>query len=386
MDQSARTGLPESGSLLLDVVRFGAALMVVIDHLTLGDFRLGYCDRQVLGYIAVPIFFVLSGFVIRYVSLTRELTTREYFIDRASRMYSVVLPSMGFTLIASLGCYLLDRSWFISDWSPFFTHPVARLVLNLTFLSQAWGHNTIPFIDLPFWSLGYECVYYAFYGFLFFLRGWKRILLCGGLATVIGPQVLFLFPVWWLGCWLYDFYMRYRRSWVSAATLLATLAWLVVGGTLCLMGHRAILQAPMTAFRVLVSLPNPLVMIDIKEMRATMFAVGTGMLSFVALAPLLFVMDFFYILPSNLWRRWARWIANGTFSIYLMHYPFLVLLTSIGMLRQGHYLSNALIVIAMCLILIAVAVPMDRLKVAMRRWLRSLPYGAWNERPRDMIR
>src|SRR5580698_1384155 len=108
---------------------------------------------QILGDIAVPVFFVLSGFVIRYVTRTREATAREYFIDRASRIYSVVLPAMVFTLVVSGVCFLVDRDSFMRDWGATFNHPTTRILFNLLFVSQAWGHNTIPFLNLPFWSL-----------------------------------------------------------------------------------------------------------------------------------------------------------------------------------------------------------------------------------------
>ncbi len=356
----------------MDVVRFGAAIMVVVDLLTLPLFNLGFSNLESLGYIAVPVFFVLSGFVIRYVTRTRESTLREYFIDRVSRIYSVVLPAIVLTAALWLFFPSVGSSRIAGGNPSSSIHSVLALISNMVFLSQAWGHSTVLYWNVPFWSLGYECVYYAFYGFLFFLRGWKRTLMCAALAALIGPQVLFLFPVWWLGCWLYDLYQRYRKTWVSLASLLVAAAWLGVGGALCLIGHSAVLQAPATVFRSIIALPNPLVKLHMPEVRATLFAIATGIFSFVALIPLLFLMDFFDVSRSSLWARSVRQVANGTFTVYLMHYPLLVLLSYTGLLRRGHRLSDALIVSAMCLILVAVAVPVDWLKLTIRRWLKSL--------------
>jgi peptidoglycan/LPS O-acetylase OafA/YrhL len=112
--------LSEPASILLDVVRFSAAILVLIAHFTHPEFRLGYANLQILGDGAVPVFFVLSGFVIRYVTKTRESTAKEYFIDRASRIYSVILPAMFFTLAVSVVCFAVDRSQFLQDWSATF--------------------------------------------------------------------------------------------------------------------------------------------------------------------------------------------------------------------------------------------------------------------------
>ncbi len=343
--------LPESASVLLDVLRFSAAVAVVIDHLTLPLFRLGYEDREILGYIAVPVFFVLSGFVIRYVTRTREVTSREYFIDRASRIYSVVLPAMAFSLVAGGLCFLINREWFMREWASTFTHPGLRILLNLTFVSQAWGHNTIPFLSMPFWSLGYECVYYVMYGFMCFFRGWKRLIPMLLLALAIGPQVMLLFPVWWLGCWVYDLYVLWRGRRISRVILWVCGGWIVAGGMSALAGYRSLLAAPVRAFQAIASLPNPIERIGMSPMRATMFAVATGVLSSVALLVLLFAMDYLHLSRENRWARGFREIANGTFSLYMLHYPFFVLLLFAGVLRPGHFVENALVSLGMIVLL-----------------------------------
>jgi peptidoglycan/LPS O-acetylase OafA/YrhL len=282
--------LSEPASILLDVVRFSAAILVLIAHFTHPEFRLAYPNLQILGDIAVPVFFVLSGFVIRYVTKTRESTAKEYFIDRASRIYSVVLPAMFFTLVVSAVCFAVDRPQFLRDWSGTFNHPLTRLMFNLVFISQAWGHNTVPFINSPFWSLGYECAYYLFYGLIFFLRGWQRILLCALVALAVGPQVILLFPVWWLGCWVYDLYVR-CRSGVGAVLLLVSAGWLVGGAGLFVSGFRAFLLWPVKIFVGIAGLRNPIEWLGMPPVRASMFAVGRRESS-----PLLDCLFFF-------WRR-----------------------------------------------------------------------------------
>jgi peptidoglycan/LPS O-acetylase OafA/YrhL len=369
--------LPESTSLLLDFIRLGAAVLVLIAHMSHPEFKLGYFNWQILGDIAVPVFFVLSGFVIRFVARTRESNARHYFIDRASRMYSVVLPAMAFNLLAGLACFLLDRGQFIRDgWIKTFDHPVVRLAANLVFFSQAWGHDTFPFLDSPFWSLGYECVYYVLFGLIFFLRGWRRYVPCAVIAVIIGPQVMFLFPVWWLGCLVYEFYVRFRKTRVSSVILASTAAWLVIAGALSLMGRSELLQAPLVAFQWVASLRHPIEMMGLMAKRATMFAVATGIFTSLALIPLLFATDHITISANGRAVKGFRTVANATFVIYLVHYPMLVLLLFLNLLKPQQLWSNILVGIAMCIVMIFAAIPMDWFKNKLRNWLRTvLPGG-----------
>ena len=68
----APRALSGSASFLLDILRLSAAICVVVAHAGHPEFSTGFQNRQVLGDGAVPVFFVLSGFVIRFVTTTRE--------------------------------------------------------------------------------------------------------------------------------------------------------------------------------------------------------------------------------------------------------------------------------------------------------------------------
>ncbi len=286
-------------------------------------------------------------------------------------MYSVVLPALLFTLATSGICFLMNRERFLMDWEATFTHPLARLVLNLSFFSQAWGRNTIPFTNAPFWSLGYECIYYLFYGFFFYLRGWVRIFLCVLLGLAIGPQVLFLLPVWWLGCWMYDLYVHRRRGYLASGVMLSVVVWLVVSGAVSLFGYSSRLT-PWAIFYCISHLPNPLGLLGVSYLRANMFAVAVGLFSALALFVSLLAMDSLEISRSSRLAKGFRAVANGTFTIYLMHFPFLLLLSYTHVLRPGRIWSNNVVVSLMCAALAAVAVPVDAFKLAIRRYLSRI--------------
>src|SRR3954447_25767284 len=73
-------------SLYLDVLRFTAAFAVFISHYAPG-YRSGGLFWQFAGFgrTSVLVFFVLSGFVIAYVSQGKESSLQEYALSRLSR-------------------------------------------------------------------------------------------------------------------------------------------------------------------------------------------------------------------------------------------------------------------------------------------------------------
>ncbi|WP_342223471.1 acyltransferase family protein [Klebsiella pneumoniae] len=85
-------------SIYLDLIRFTAALVVVLSHAA------GFTSLKIpiisgLGTEAVVVFFVLSGYVIAYVSSNKENNYIAFFKARAIRIYSVLVPAVLITLI-----------------------------------------------------------------------------------------------------------------------------------------------------------------------------------------------------------------------------------------------------------------------------------------------
>jgi len=85
--------LSPGASFLLDLVRLAAALVVAWGHLTLPAFSTGITNRMEAAGAAVIVFFVLSGFVIRYVSRRALATFTAYTID--PRLQNLFRPATG---------------------------------------------------------------------------------------------------------------------------------------------------------------------------------------------------------------------------------------------------------------------------------------------------
>lgn len=85
-------------SVYLDALRFLAALAVYLFHA--GHFsgvRIPFFGE--FGSPAVMVFFVLSGLVIAYASAARRSGPGEFAVARLARLWSVVLPALGLTLL-----------------------------------------------------------------------------------------------------------------------------------------------------------------------------------------------------------------------------------------------------------------------------------------------
>jgi peptidoglycan/LPS O-acetylase OafA/YrhL len=62
---------------------------------------------------------------------------------------------------------LPTQSWFCDG---------IRIFGTITMLLQSWFQDLAPLTNNPFWSLSYECVYYALFGIFLYLRGSRRVL------------------------------------------------------------------------------------------------------------------------------------------------------------------------------------------------------------------
>jgi peptidoglycan/LPS O-acetylase OafA/YrhL len=183
-------------SIYLDLIRFFAAVLVFMSHVPqfIGGnlWQLGS-----LGHEAVVVFFVLSGYVIAYVCIERKETLSEYVINRFVRIYSVAIPSIILTLL----CYLIileinPKS--IEALMPTLS-PIGSTVFSaLTFTNQTWVSTRI-LINLPYWSMSFEVMYYVLFCFLFYFTGLKRIILCVFLLCLVGPSIALYVPMWLCG-------------------------------------------------------------------------------------------------------------------------------------------------------------------------------------------
>jgi peptidoglycan/LPS O-acetylase OafA/YrhL len=187
-------------SRLLDLFRFVAALLVFFHHA-----EQMFKDRYLsiiasFGHDAVIFFFILSGFVIGYVSTSKEKSLTEFAIARLARLYSVAVPSLILVLMLfGVGSYLYPDEYANSSNMSWY-----RVILSsLFFLNQTWIFSADVPTNGPYWSISYEAWYYILFGIVFYISGvWKYILTIAVLLMA-GPRIILLLPIWLSGVFCY---------------------------------------------------------------------------------------------------------------------------------------------------------------------------------------
>jgi peptidoglycan/LPS O-acetylase OafA/YrhL len=187
-------------SLYLDLVRILAAGLVLVEHTNLRVLSREIPAGAGFGHSAVVVFFVLSGFVISYVSSTREQQPRAYAVSRVSRIYSVLIPALLLAMVLDTAGRQIDPGTYYAqsphDWW------WVRVLATLTVMNEPWGISITAF-SAPFWSVAYEGWYYILFGLFMFWHGRARTLVLVAAALLAGPKVLLLAPIWLAGVYLH---------------------------------------------------------------------------------------------------------------------------------------------------------------------------------------
>lgn len=207
-------------SVYLDLVRFIAACLVYIYHSNQRLLVEEILPASNFGHSSVIVFFVLSGFVIAYVTDSKENTWTSYWASRLSRVYSVAVPAIVLTLLLdSIGRNLLPALYAGYPYDQF----VIRSLGSLLFANEVWFISITSFSNVPYWSICYEIWYYAAFGILMFMPRGTAIALLLLLAMVLGPKIILLAPIWGMGVLLYH--------WQAPRRLSTGASWWLLSGT-----------------------------------------------------------------------------------------------------------------------------------------------------------
>jgi peptidoglycan/LPS O-acetylase OafA/YrhL len=204
-------------SMLISQLRGLAALVVAAAHLraqvypgfgTVQNPSLafqGLAFATGFAYLAVIVFFVLSGWLVGGSLLNRLGTERaitNYAIDRATRLWIVLIPTFGAMLLFGLATAALDptRLSFAPDNASSVATFFGNLVGLQTILVPEFGGN------FPLWSLANETWYYVLFPLLAMLFRTRstlhRVLILMALAAIVhllNSAILLYFSIWLLG-------------------------------------------------------------------------------------------------------------------------------------------------------------------------------------------
>jgi peptidoglycan/LPS O-acetylase OafA/YrhL len=355
-------------SIILDIVRFLAAVTVAVGHLSEGYFTTGWPSSILMKFAvgAVSVFFILSGFMIRYVTRVKYGDLRRYAVDRFARIYSVVLPSLAVTIVFGVLASHFNYSYYYSNFGKSsgritshipliqslllqsWFRDTLRIFGTITMLSQSWFQDLVPLVNNPFWSLSYECVYYALFGIFLYLRGPRRTLWWAIVFFLIGPTVFLMFPIWLLGCAAYDAYEEgvWKRSSVIKLVGFSLLSIAGVHGSHAVMEHLHLHHFNIN--RVVLSMD--------------FVAIATVAI----LLPVCIAARDLRISEKHLFVRAIRRVAAATFPLYLIHFPFFVLAAAIVPYHRAGLLPKLVLLTVALALSLVLADLCDRLKDSLR--------------------
>lgn len=315
-------------SLAIDALRGIAALAVVIYHsreinwIGLSSLwqqhgfsahpnaLLGYASAPFsFGFIAVPLFFVISGYCIHRPNVYRltkdthhSIPLKDYFKRRLWRVYPVLVAALLLTLLFDSytrahtpeDYRLGDNSW-------------QSFVLNLLSLQNIacppYGSNG------PLWTLGMELHFYFLYPLLFLAtKKWgahKTLLgvLCISLLSIASLRAndsqAYIFTTYWF-TWVAGFYLAECEAGRSRLRLpyplICSLLLIAIGCGLCVKNEHLFAQP--------------------------FFALGFGAFVWWSLLP---STRFIW---NMTWGKMAARLGIFSYSLYAIHLPFLVFLKS----------------------------------------------------------
>ena len=204
----------------LEALRGFAALYVVLFHTIPQEIYLFGLNIGILfrfGPEAVFVFFILSGFVIKYsFSRSRDKSFKYYFTRRFIRLYIplILIFLLGYSINSYSQGMFINPEWTTLLGNLFMLQDVISLKPNV--ISATYMGNGV------LWSLSYEWWFYMLFFFLVKniesqkLNQWVNILTITAAATyVIYPftinRFVMYFAIWWIGARFAETYMNNEK-------------------------------------------------------------------------------------------------------------------------------------------------------------------------------
>lgn len=162
----------------LDALRGVAALLVVLFHFTMNRSEANWGFKY--GTTGVDLFFIISGFVI-FMSLEKVHTSKEFIINRISRLYPTYWACVTFTFTLIIITSILSRAQI----------PFIQYIGNMSMFQY---YLRIPSLEDPYWTMIVEMLFYIGVLFLFHYKLLKHIVPIGLAAALSAVAISTFLP------------------------------------------------------------------------------------------------------------------------------------------------------------------------------------------------
>lgn len=170
----------------LDAFRGIAALAVVLYHYTTiysKEFDVASPAYFSFGWLGVPFFFILSGFVIT-LTIKNCQSAWVFLKKRFLRLY----PTFWICVLITLLTIAITQSY---DLHPMFNRPLFDILFNFTMFHEMLK---LHHVDGAYWSLLPELLFYLLMAAIFILKKVNNVLLYNGILLLI-CLVHYFFPI-----------------------------------------------------------------------------------------------------------------------------------------------------------------------------------------------
>lgn len=280
----------------IQVARGIAAVTVVIYHAKLILIRFDKSSFYKLpffydhGQVGVPVFFVISGFIIALVIQRPTFAIKSFLVRRFWRLWPLyVVCTLGYATI-----YMLQRNLPPADIGLTFE----SLFLSLIFYPQ----GGFPLLH-PGWSLEHEVIFYLYAAFLTALLGYRYFFWFMFVIAIIGA--------WWWNCGpaIWDWHLLARAN-----------GYFFIGMLLHKLWERNKLTGwlPIASIFIgLTSIVGGMYLADNFAIRGHQELIKLG---FVGLGSAALLYGLLAFKSNNPGWNFAVWIGDRSYSLYLSHF------------------------------------------------------------------
>lgn len=333
-------------SVYLDFLRLSAAIIVFLTHghnFLLPDIKFG---PFAWGREAVAVFFVLSGFVISYVTQTSEKDWRVYVVARVARILPVAVLAILVIVVADMIGTSVNPAYYdyVNGKFDGFYVPISAdgFWSYLTFTNQLWFRHSVFGTGEPYWSLGFEVQYYLFWALLCFVPARLRLAIVLFWAVVVGPKILMYMPLWLMGVVAQTYRHKFQFG---------------------MKGSWALFILPLLVFLVVKQLLGPSATNMFKTYALSQELVNFVYFNLIGICVALHIVgaaSLFRSMPTapDRLRASIKWLAAGSFTLYLAHQSILVMVAALLPPVESHVALAAVMLLvsfALCYLLAEVA-------------------------------
>lgn len=300
----------------IQILRGAAVLLVVLYHL-----QTPFLDN---GFLGVDIFFVISGFLMAKIYNSQQSNFNKFYLQRLDRLLPAYTFTIILTLIASIFILVpvdFDQLYEQAISANFFT-------ANILFWTQTpyFEHSSFkPLLHL--WSLGVEAQFYLLVPFIYpFLRTRKY-------------TFLLIIAVSFLSCFLIQiispktsFFMMPFRIWEFLLGAYLAINFIQINSK-----EKTLIQLLLIIFLILVILKFPISLID----KSIYGHPGLASLIICSITAGIIYFGIPKNIENSIFGKLLYSIGNYSYSIYLVHFPIIILVNYSAFGGTNLHIDNA---------------------------------------------